>query len=196
MRRARAWEALQVSASPKVERRSRVQRIWAEARALARPYTAPVGKVNEKRSIAANRKARHEYEILEELECGLVLTGTETKSLRQGRASIAEAWCAIERGEMWLRGAHIPEYSHGTAFNHLPTRERKLLAHRHEIARWEKQVRERGITIVPLELYFQKARVKLHVALCRGKKLHDKRQSERERLDKREAERSMRRARD
>jgi SsrA-binding protein len=148
-----------------------------------------------KRPITANRRARHEFELLDELECGLALTGTEVKSLRQGRASIAEAYCMIRRGELWLCGSHFPEYSHGTCNNHAPTRERKLLAHRREIARWDKQVREKGITIVPLELYFSGSRVKLAIALCRGKKLHDKRQAERERMDRREVERVQRRRR-
>ncbi len=154
-----------------------------------------MNETGSKRSITSNRRARHEFLILDQLECGLVLTGTEVKSLRQGRASIAEAYCAIRRGEMWLIGSHVPEYSHGTCNNHSPTRERKLLAHGREIARWEWQVREKGITIVPLELYFTGSRVKLSVALCRGKKLHDKRQAERERMDRREVERSMRRER-
>ena len=104
------------------------------------------------RLIAENRRARHDYEILDSLECGIALTGTEVKSLRQGKASIAEAFGLVRSGELWLIGCHIPEYSHGSLHNHLPTRDRKLLAHRREIGGWTKKVHERGITIVPLAL--------------------------------------------
>lgn len=145
----------------------------------------------ERRVVARNKRARFEYEILEELECGLVLTGTEVKSLRQGRASIAEAHGRVRGGELWLVGANVPEYAQGNVFNHLPTRERKLLAHRREIDRWAKRAREKGIAIVPLELYFQGSRVKLLMGLAQGKRLHDKRASERERSDRREIDRAM-----
>lgn len=147
---------------------------------------------DHRRSIASNKRARHEFHILEELECGIVLTGTEVKSLRQGRCSIAEAFVAVRDGELFLIGAHIPEYPFGNVHNHKPVHDRKLLVHRRELSRWHKQARERGITMVPLEIYFAGSRVKVRVGLARGKKQHDKRQAERERDDRREMERAQR----
>jgi SsrA-binding protein len=147
------------------------------------------------RMIAENRRARHEFEVLETVECGLALRGTEVKSLRQGRASIAEAFAMIRRGELYLIGSHIPEYSHGNIHNHEPTRDRKLLVHARELAAWDRKVREKGVTMVPLALYFKGARVKLTLALCRGRKLHDKRDREREKHDRRDMDRAMSRKR-
>ena len=147
------------------------------------------------RQLATNRRARFEYEILDELECGLALTGTEVKSLRQGQCSLAEAYAYFRKGELFLMNATIPEYRHGNVHNHAPTRERKLLAHKRELAAWDKRVKERGVTIVPLSLYFKGSRVKLAVGLAKGKRQHDKRESERERTDKREIERAMSRRR-
>ena len=143
------------------------------------------GRPQEYRSITRNRKARYSFEILEELECGIVLKGTEVKSLRAGHASIAEAHSRIRRDELFLIGANIPEYRHGNVFNHPPTRERKLLAHRREIARWGKKVRERGMTLIPLEIYFQGSLIKVKLGLARGKRLYDKRQAQRKKDDKR-----------
>ena len=150
---------------------------------------------DEIRSIAQNRRARHEFEVLEELECGVALTGTEVKSLRQGHCSLAESYARFLDGELYLLGMHIPEYRQGNVHNHPPTRDRKLLAHRRELARWHKRVTERGVTIVPLALYFKGPRVKVLLGLARGKKLYDKRQTERERSDRREVERALRRRR-
>ncbi len=147
------------------------------------------------RSIATNRKARHQYHVLEELECGIELRGTEVKSLRSGRASIAEAYGVLKGGEFWLVGATIPEYSHGNLNNHVPTRERRLLAHARELTGWAKQVREKGITSVPLELYFKGHLVKVRMALVRGKKLGDKRQDQKERDARREIDRALSRRR-
>ncbi len=152
---------------------------------------APTGP----RPIAQNRRARHEFEILEELECGIELKGTEVKSLRAGHGSIAESYAHFKRGELYLLGAHIPEYAHGNVHNHDPLRERKLLAHRRELASWDRKVREKGVTIVPLALYFKGARVKVALALARGKKLYDKREAQREREDRRAIERAMSRRR-
>jgi SsrA-binding protein len=149
----------------------------------------------DRRTVAQNRKARHLYTVLDELEAGMVLQGTEVKSLREGQCSLQEAWVRIKDGELWLVGCHIPEYAHGNRMNHEPTRERKLLAHRREIEKWSKQVREKGTTVVPLEVYFAGQRAKLLVGLVRGKKLHDKRQGQRERDDRREMEREARRRR-
>lgn len=147
------------------------------------------------RTIARNKRALHEYEVLEELECGIVLTGTETKTLRGGKGSIAEAYGRFRGGELWLVGANFPEYAFGTAFNHVPTRERKLLAHKRELGKWDKRVKEKGVTVVPLELYFSGSRIKVRVALCRGKRQYDKRATERERSDRREMDRAMERRR-
>jgi SsrA-binding protein len=147
------------------------------------------------RPIAQNRKARHEFELLEELECGIELLGTEVKSLRAGQGSIAEAYAHFRRGELFLVGCHIPEYAQGNVHNHEPTRERKLLAHKRELANWDRKVREKGVTLVPLSLYFKGSRVKVRIALARGKKLYDKRETKRERDDKRAMERAMMRRR-
>lgn len=156
----------------------------------ARPPT--MAAPNDKhRLIAQNRRARHEYLILDQLVCGIELKGTEVKSLREGKAEIAQAFGQIKDGELWLMGSSIPEYSHGTAHNHTPARTRRLLAHRSEIAKWYKKVRERGITIVPLDLHFDGNLVKVTLALAQGKKLHDKRQAEREKDSKRQIRRAM-----
>jgi SsrA-binding protein len=133
--------------------------------------------------------------VLEELECGIVLTGTEVKSLRAGHCSLAESYVRIKKGELYLVGAHIPVYAFGNVHNHVPVHDRKLLAHRREIKKWEKQVRERGTTIVPLEVYFSGSRAKVSIALVRGKKLHDKRQAGKERSDRRDIDRAMSRRR-
>lgn len=147
------------------------------------------------RTIAQNRRARHEYELLEELECGIELKGTEVKSLRAGQGSIAEAYAHFRKGELYLVGAHIPVYAQGNIHNHEPTRERRLLAHRRELAAWDRKVREKGVTVVPLALYFKGSKVKVALALARGKKLYDKREARREKDDKRAMERAMMRRR-
>lgn len=153
------------------------------------------GKAEERRSIAKNRKARHEYHILEEMECGIVLVGTEVKSLRGGQCSLQEAFVRVQGEQLWLMRAHIPEYTYGHGQNHSPVRERKLLAHRHQINKWAKLAKEKGTTMVPLEVYFQGSRVKVQVALCKGKKLHDKRAAVRERDDRRDTDRELSRRR-
>ena len=146
--------------------------------------------------IATNRRARHEYFILEAFEAGLVLTGTEVKSLRDGRASLAEAYARVEGGEAILVGAHVPEYSHGNRTNHEPTRTRKLLLHRREIERLQEGLEQKGLTIVPLKLYWKNGRAKIEIALARGKKLHDRREDTAKREAQREMERAARRMRD
>jgi len=148
-----------------------------------------------RRVIAENRRARHEFEVLETLECGIELQGTEVKSLRQGKASIAESFALARRGELWLIGSHIPEYSHGNVHNHAPARERRLLVHARESAKWGRAVQERGVTMVPLALYFKGSLVKLTLALARGRKMHDKRDREREKTDRRDIDRAMSRRR-
>lgn len=142
--------------------------------------------------IAQNRRARYEYFILEAFEAGLVLTGTEVKSLRAGRASLAEAYARVEGGEAILVGAHVPEYSHGNRTNHEPTRARKLLLHKREIERLQQGLEQQGLTIIPLKLYWKNGRAKIEIALARGKKLHDKRESERKRSWERDRARLLR----
>jgi SsrA-binding protein len=142
--------------------------------------------------IASNRKARHDYHIDDVYEAGIVLMGTEVKALRAGRASLAEAFASVSGdGEVWLERAHIPEYTQGTWTNHETRRKRKLLLHRDEIEKIAAETRERGLTIVPLSLYFKDGRVKVEIGVARGKKNYDKRQALRERQDRREADRAM-----
>lgn len=147
------------------------------------------------RSLATNRKARHTYHILDEVECGMLLKGTEVKSLRAGRCSIAEAYGRFRSSELWLVGATIPEYSHGNIHNHAPDRERKLLLSRKELSKWNKAVREKGVTLVPLELLFRGHLVKVRMGLVRGKKLYDKREDQKKRSAEREIGRQLGRRR-
>jgi len=143
-----------------------------------------------RKPVASNRRARHDYAILDTLEAGLVLTGTEVKSLRAGRASLVDGYATIDDGEVWLQGVHIPEYTEGTWTNHEPRRRRKLLMHRGEIARLIGKTKEGGLTLVPLSLYFSDGRAKVELALARGKKAYDKRQD----LARRDADREITRA--
>ena len=140
--------------------------------------------------IAENRKARHEYQLFERYEAGLVLTGTEVKSLRAGGATLQRAYADVRDGEVWLVGAHIAEYGQGNVANHDPDRDRKLLLHRKEIASMIGKVRERGFTLVPTRLYFKDGKAKVELALARGKEQHDKRRD----IAKREAQRQIERA--
>lgn len=140
--------------------------------------------------IAQNRKARHDYEILDTFEAGIVLVGTEVKSLREGRASLVDGFATIDDGEIYLRSVHIPEYTHGTWTNHEPRRTRKLLLHKSEILRLIGKTKESGLTLVPLALYFSGGKAKVELALARGKKSYDKRQD----LARRDADREVRRA--
>lgn len=146
------------------------------------------------RTVATNRRARHEYEILETVEAGLVLRGTEVKALRAGQVNFKESYAAVRNGEMWLLGCHISPYSHGTDANHDPERDRKLLLHRREIARLAGKVTERGLTLVPLRIYFKGGRAKVELGLARGRKLHDRRAALREREARREVDRALRAA--
>lgn len=140
--------------------------------------------------IASNRKARHDYAVLDTWEAGIVLTGTEVKSLRAGRASLVDAFALIDDGEVWLHGVHIPEYVAGTWTNHTPRRVRKLLLHRGEIEKLIGKTKEGGLTLVPLQMYFSDGRAKVEIALARGKKAYDKRQD----IAKRDANREIARA--
>ncbi len=141
--------------------------------------------------VATNRKARHDYHVEDTVEAGIVLSGTEVKSLRAGRASLVDGYATIDRGEAWLEGVHIPEYLAGTWTNHPPRRKRKLLLHRREIDRLAGKVSQGGYTLVPLKLYFSDGRAKVELALAKGKREYDKRQALREKQDMREASRQM-----
>ena len=147
---------------------------------------------SEDRVVATNRRARHEYEILETLEAGLVLRGTEVKSLRDGQVNFKDSYATVRNGEAWLRGCHISPYSHGTDANHEPERDRKLLLHKREITRIVGKTAEKGLTVVPLKVYFKRGRIKIELGLARGKKLHDKRSALRERETRREMEKAAR----
>jgi SsrA-binding protein len=144
-----------------------------------------------RKAIAQNRRARHDYHIEDTFEAGLVLTGTEVKSLRAGRANLTDGYAHIRDGEVWLEGVHIPEYTQGTWTNHAARRPRKLLLHRREIGKLSDTMNESGRTIIPLSLYFKDGKAKVEIAVARGKRSYDKRQA----IAKRDAEREMERAR-
>jgi SsrA-binding protein len=147
-------------------------------------------KERGRKVIAQNRKARHDWAVLDTYETGIVLTGTEVKSLRQGKAQLVDGFATVDDGEVWLRNVHIPEYTEGTWTNHEPRRSRKLLLHKHEILRLIGKIKESGLSLIPMSLYFSDGRAKVELALARGKKAHDKRQD----LAKRDADREMQRA--
>ena len=154
------------------------------------PRLRRVAKPRGEKLVADNRRARHEYELLERIEAGLVLTGTEVKALREGRATIQRAFADVRGSEIWLVGANIATYDKGGIANHDPERDRKLLLHRREIDRLRGHVQEKGLTLVPTKLYFKDGRAKVELALARGKELRDKRRD----LAKREADRQIERA--
>lgn len=145
------------------------------------------GKGGSKQIIATNRKARHNYSIIETYEAGVALQGTEVKSLREGQASLADAFATIDDGEVWLRNLYIPEYQHGSWTNHDPRRNRKLLLHRQQIDRLVGKIRDGNLALMPLSLYFSEGKVKVELALARGKKAYDKRQD----LAQRDAQRQV-----
>jgi SsrA-binding protein len=156
--------------------------------AAARPVSS--NRDTGRKVIAHNRKARHDYAVLDTFEAGVVLTGTEVKSLRLGRASLVDGFATIDDGEVYLRNVHIPEYTQGSWTNHEPRRTRKLLLHRTEIGRLIGKTKESGLTLVPLSIYFTGGKVKVELALARGKRSYDKRQD----LARRDADREVRRA--
>ena len=141
--------------------------------------------------VAMNRRARHDYLIEDTYEAGLVLTGTEVKSLREGRASLVDGYAFIDGGEAWLDAVHIPEYTEGTWNNHAPRRKRKLLLHKQQIIKISQKTAQGGYTLVPMQIYFSEGRAKVEIAVAKGKREYDKRQALRERQDRREAERAM-----
>jgi SsrA-binding protein len=150
-----------------------------------------MAKEKGRRLIAQNRKARHDYHIHDSYEAGIVLSGTEVKSLREGRANLTDAFATIDDGEVWLRGAHIPEYSHGTWTNHVARRTRKLLLTRREISKIERELEGSNTTLIPLSLYFSNGYAKVEIALATGKREYDKRHAIAARESKREAERAL-----
>jgi SsrA-binding protein len=150
-----------------------------------------MAKEKGRKLVAQNRKARHDYHIHDTYEAGLVLNGTEVKSLREGRANLTDAFATVDDGEVWLRAAHIPEYSHGTWTNHSARRTRKLLLNRREIDKIERELTTAGTTLVPLALYFSDGYAKVEIALATGKREYDKRQTIAARESKREAERAL-----
>ena len=150
-----------------------------------------MAKEKGRKVVAQNRKARHDYHIHDSYEAGIVLSGTEVKSLREGRANLTDAFATVDEGEVWLRSAHIPEYSHGTWTNHTARRTRKLLLNRTEINKIERELSTAGTTLVPLALYFSDGYAKVEIALATGKREYDKRQSLAERESRREAERAL-----
>lgn len=154
-----------------------------------------MAKETGQKLIAQNKKARHEYTILDTYECGMVLTGTEVKSLREGRANLVDGYAYTQGHEVWIDNVFIPEYTQGTWTNHSARRKRKLLLHRAEINKLEVKTKEGGHTLIPLSLYFKDGRVKLELALAIGKKLYDKRQTLREKQDTRETARAVAAAR-
>src|SRR5699024_4925989 len=153
--------------------------------------TKPKPGDDGRRVIATNRKARHNYTVLDTFEAGVALVGTEVKSLREGKASLVDAFATVDDGEVWLRGLHIPEYSHGTWTNHTPRRVRKLLLHRRQIETLIGKTQEGSLTLVPLSMYFSGGKVKVELALARGKQIYDKRQDIRRRTMEREVTREL-----
>jgi SsrA-binding protein len=154
---------------------------------VAKKSAAEVKKNRNNQIVATNRRARHNYAILETFEAGVALMGTEVKSLRDGQASLADAFATVDDGEIWLRNVHIPEYHHGSWTNHAPRRNRKLLLHRSQIDTLIGKVRDGNLSLVPLSLYFTEGKVKVELALARGKQAHDKRQD----IAKRDAAREV-----
>jgi SsrA-binding protein len=153
------------------------------------------GAVDDKNEkvVAENRKARHNYHVLDSLECGIALVGSEVKSLRAGGLSLDEAYARVDGDEVWLLGANISEYSYSHDLNHVPKRRRKLLLHRREIRKFAGQASEKGLTLVPLKVYFKAGRAKVLLGVCKGKQRHDKRDSLKKRESQRDIDRAMRR---
>jgi len=150
-------------------------------------YLALFGLMSSEKVVATNREAYHNYHILETHECGVALTGTEVKSIREGRCNLKDSYGLIREGEAWLVNAHISPYSHGNRDNHEPTRTRKLLLHRAEIDKLASKAQEKGLTLVPTKMYFKDGRIKIELAVGKGKKLYDKRETEKRREADREA---------
>lgn len=158
-----------------------------KAKAAAKPDDSAI------KVVARNRRARHDFDLMEKVEAGLVLTGTEVKSLRNGKANLEDAYAEVDKGEIWLLGCDIPEYVQANRMNHAPKRPRKLLLHRREIGKLEVKTNEKGITLVPLSLYFKKGIAKVELCLAKGRKTFDKREALKKQEAKRDIDRAMRR---
>ena len=143
------------------------------------------------KEITANRKVFHEYFVLERFEAGIELAGTEVKSIRAGEVNLKDSFCTVKNGELFVRGMHVSPYEHGNIFNKDPVRPRRLLMHKREIMKLNSRVMQDGVALIPLSLYFKDSRVKVELGLCKGKKLHDKRDSEADRQSKRDIDRIM-----
>ena len=150
---------------------------------------------DEKRDVATNRKAFHDYFVLDRYEAGIELAGTEVKSIRAGNVNLKDSFCTIKNNELFIRGMHISPYSHGNIFNKDPVRPRRLLMHKKEITRLNSRIMQDGVALIPLSLYFKGSLIKVELGLCKGKKLHDKRDSEAEKETKRSIERTMKEGR-
>ncbi|NLP48991.1 MAG: SsrA-binding protein SmpB [Clostridiales bacterium] len=148
-------------------------------------------KKNENTTVARNKKAYHEYFVLESYEAGIELLGTEVKSIRQGKVNLRDSWCAVVNDELLLNGMHISPYDHGNVFNHDPLRVRRLLMHKREILRLKASLKQQGLALIPLSIYFKKGKAKIQLGLCKGKKLYDKRAVEAKRAAQRQIERSI-----
>lgn len=146
--------------------------------------------------LSENRKARHDYHLLDSYEAGLALTGTEVKAARAGKVQLREAYARVSNGEAWLVNAHISEYSHGNIMNHMPGRDRKLLLHKAEIRKLQESTREKGLSLIPTKLYLKEGRVKVEICVAKGKQLHDKREADRNRTAENEARQAIRAVRD
>lgn len=155
------------------------------------PYFLTMPETPKERNIAVNRKARHEYEIVQTYEAGMVLQGTEVKSCRQGKANLLDSYATLKNGELWLVGAHINNYEMGNINNHDPLRQRKLLLNRQEIRKLTGKIKEKGLTLIPLRLYFKGNKIKAELALAKGKKVYDKREDIAKRDFKRDQERKI-----
>jgi SsrA-binding protein len=161
------------------------------AKKKSKEEAAPQQRDNEK-LISQNRRARHEYEVLDTLECGIVLVGSEVKSLRNGKISLEESYANVKGSEVWLMACDIPEYTQANRFNHVPKRPRKLLMHRSQISKFAMRAKEKGLTLVPLKMYFSKGRAKVLIGLCKGRQLHDKRDKMKKDSVRRDIDRAMR----
>ena len=161
------------------------------AKKKSKEEAAPQQRDNEK-LISQNRRARHEYDVLDTLECGIVLVGSEVKSLRNGKISLEESYANVKGAEGWLMACDIPEYTQANRFNHVPKRPRKLLMHRSQISKFAMRAKEKGLTLVPLKMYFSKGRAKVLIGLCKGRQLHDKRDKMKKDSVRRDIDRAMR----
>lgn len=151
----------------------------------------PGGGEPQTRTVCRNRKARHQYDILEELECGVALTGSEVKSIRNGKISIEEGYARLQDGELWLVGCDVAEYPQATVANHEPKRARKLLLHKRELRKFAEAAEQKGLTLIPLSVYFRNGRVKVKIAVARGRKLFDKRDKLKKQADRQEMRRAL-----